>query len=285
MTITPTTLTRAAGRRRRRRRSDLHRRPDQPPARRRHLRHHDRVGGPQLPEGADGRPGPGRHHRHVPPPGEADRRAGPDRLRGVQRRLPRSSWAPPSSPRTSSRRWPTPTPATSTTSSPRRPAAPPAATSGCWEPSSRCRASPTWPAACVFGIALFRARVLARWAAALLAVGGVVSVALAVMPDAFYRFLAFPNGIAMIALGYSLWRVRAHRHRRTCRPLSTARASPRRVSNDHAHRSPTPGRRRQRRPGGRDRSSWRVPVALVVLSLIPVVSGSLGWSRSPAGRS
>lgn len=59
----------------------------------------------------------------------------------------------------------------------------------------------------LFGIALYRARVLARWAAALLAVGGVVSVALAVMPDAFYRFLAFPNGIAMIALGYSLWQV------------------------------------------------------------------------------
>ena len=59
----------------------------------------------------------------------------------------------------------------------------------------------------LFGIALYRARVLTRWAAALLAVGGVVSAALAVMPDAFYRFLAFPNGIAMIALGYSLWMV------------------------------------------------------------------------------
>jgi hypothetical protein len=58
----------------------------------------------------------------------------------------------------------------------------------------------------IFGIALFRARVLARWAAVLLAVGGLVSAALAVMPDAFYRFLAVPNGIAMIALGYSLWR-------------------------------------------------------------------------------
>lgn len=58
----------------------------------------------------------------------------------------------------------------------------------------------------VFGIALFRARVLARWAAVLLAVGGLVSLALSVMPDAFYRLLAFPNGIAMIALGYSLWR-------------------------------------------------------------------------------
>ncbi len=58
----------------------------------------------------------------------------------------------------------------------------------------------------VFGIALFRARVLVRWAAVLLALGGLVSVALTVMPDAFYRFLAFPNAVAMVALGYSLWR-------------------------------------------------------------------------------
>ena len=57
----------------------------------------------------------------------------------------------------------------------------------------------------LFGIALFRARVLARWATALLAVGGAVSAALSVMPDAFYRLLAFPNGIAMIGLGVSLW--------------------------------------------------------------------------------
>lgn len=57
----------------------------------------------------------------------------------------------------------------------------------------------------VFGIALFRARVLARWASLLLAVGGVVTVALSLMPDAFYRLLAFPNGIAMIGLGVSLW--------------------------------------------------------------------------------
>lgn len=58
----------------------------------------------------------------------------------------------------------------------------------------------------LFGIALYRARVLTRWASALLAVSGVISAALAVMPDAFYRLLAFPNAIAMIALGFSLWR-------------------------------------------------------------------------------
>ncbi|MBO4206514.1 hypothetical protein [Micromonospora echinofusca] len=57
----------------------------------------------------------------------------------------------------------------------------------------------------VFGIALYRAGVLARWAAVLLALGGVVTVVLSVLPDAFYRLLALPNGLAMIALGYSLW--------------------------------------------------------------------------------
>ena len=57
----------------------------------------------------------------------------------------------------------------------------------------------------LFGIALYRAHVLSRWAAALLAVGGIASAVLHAMPDAFYRFLAFPNGIAMIALGWSLW--------------------------------------------------------------------------------
>jgi hypothetical protein len=57
----------------------------------------------------------------------------------------------------------------------------------------------------IFGIALYRARVLARWAAALLAVASVLTVTLPVLPDALYRFLAFPNAIAMIGLGYSLW--------------------------------------------------------------------------------
>lgn len=57
----------------------------------------------------------------------------------------------------------------------------------------------------IFGVALYRARVLARWAAALLAVASLLTVTLAVLPDAFYRFLAFPNSIAMIGLGYSLW--------------------------------------------------------------------------------
>ncbi len=75
----------------------------------------------------------------------------------------------------------------------------------------------------VFGIALYRAHVLARWAAAFLAVGSVATAALVVLPDAFYRFLAFPNGIAMVGLGYSLWRTA----RTETAPLPTAVDSPR----------------------------------------------------------
>jgi hypothetical protein len=58
----------------------------------------------------------------------------------------------------------------------------------------------------VFGIALFRARVLARWAAALLAVGTVATASLAVLPESFNRPMAVPTGVALIGLGVSLWR-------------------------------------------------------------------------------
>lgn len=58
----------------------------------------------------------------------------------------------------------------------------------------------------LFGIALFRTRVLARWAAALLAVSTAGTAALAVLPSSFSRPFAVPEGIALIALGWSLWR-------------------------------------------------------------------------------
>lgn len=58
----------------------------------------------------------------------------------------------------------------------------------------------------IFGIALFRARVLARWAALLLAVSTVATAALAILPESFNRPLAVPEGVALIALGVSLWR-------------------------------------------------------------------------------
>ncbi|QIX27588.1 hypothetical protein ncot_13985 [Nocardioides sp. JQ2195] len=58
----------------------------------------------------------------------------------------------------------------------------------------------------MFGIALFRAGVLARWASALLAVATVGTASLAVLPEAFNRPMAVPTGIALIGLGVSLWR-------------------------------------------------------------------------------
>jgi hypothetical protein len=61
-----------------------------------------------------------------------------------------------------------------------------------------------------FGIALFRAGVLARWAGILLAVSTVGTAALAVLPASFDRPMAVPEGIALIALGVSLWRDQRH---------------------------------------------------------------------------
>jgi hypothetical protein len=58
----------------------------------------------------------------------------------------------------------------------------------------------------IFGIALFRANVLARWAAALLAVGTVATIAIPLLPQINERLFAIPTGVALIGLGYSLWR-------------------------------------------------------------------------------
>lgn len=58
----------------------------------------------------------------------------------------------------------------------------------------------------LFGISLFRARILSRWAAALFAYGTVSALALAVLPDSLSRPFAIPTGVALIGLGISLWR-------------------------------------------------------------------------------
>ena len=58
----------------------------------------------------------------------------------------------------------------------------------------------------LFGIALFRANILARWAAALLAVGAVATLAIPLVPQVNFRLFAIPTGVALVALGYSLWR-------------------------------------------------------------------------------
>ena len=57
----------------------------------------------------------------------------------------------------------------------------------------------------VLGIAVYRAGILHRGAAALLAVGSVGAVAAAVLPHAVGRYAAVPVGMAMVWLGWSLW--------------------------------------------------------------------------------
>jgi len=73
----------------------------------------------------------------------------------------------------------------------------------------------------LFGIALFRAGVLARWAAALLAYGTTSALALAMLPESFNRPFAAPTGVALIGLGVSLWRDQ-HRHAETVDAPMTA---------------------------------------------------------------
>lgn len=77
----------------------------------------------------------------------------------------------------------------------------------------------------LFGVALFRTRVLPRWAAALLAVSTAATAALAVLPESFNRPLAVPEGIALIALGVSLWRNPRDSHQPTP-ATSSANAMP-----------------------------------------------------------
>jgi hypothetical protein len=58
----------------------------------------------------------------------------------------------------------------------------------------------------LFGVATFRAGVLPRWAAGLLAVGTVLPVlGAALVPHPFDRIFAVPVGVALASLGYALW--------------------------------------------------------------------------------
>jgi hypothetical protein len=57
----------------------------------------------------------------------------------------------------------------------------------------------------VFGIAVYRAGILQRGAAVLLAAGTVLSLSAAVLPHAVGRYAAVPVGLAMVWLGWSLW--------------------------------------------------------------------------------
>ena len=58
----------------------------------------------------------------------------------------------------------------------------------------------------LFGIALYRARVLPRWASLLLASGTFAALATTILPHSLDRLAAFPVGVALVGLGSALFR-------------------------------------------------------------------------------
>ncbi|HEX8681384.1 MAG TPA: hypothetical protein VF707_03660 [Ardenticatenaceae bacterium] len=69
----------------------------------------------------------------------------------------------------------------------------------------------------LFGIALFRARILPRWAAGLLAFSGPLAfIMVALLPHQLERLAAVPMGFALAWLGYALW---SERREHTPEPL------------------------------------------------------------------
>ena len=62
----------------------------------------------------------------------------------------------------------------------------------------------------LFGISLFRSRLVSRWASALFAYSTIAVLALKFLPESFSRPFAVPTGIALIGLGLSLWRDQRH---------------------------------------------------------------------------
>jgi hypothetical protein len=57
----------------------------------------------------------------------------------------------------------------------------------------------------LFGIAIFRARILPRAAAVLLAISGPLAAVMSLLPHQFARFAAVPMGISLIWLGFALF--------------------------------------------------------------------------------
>ena len=136
----------------------------------------------------------------------------------------------------------------------------------------------------IFGIALFRTGVLARWAAVLLAVSTVGTAALAVLPESFDRPFAVPEGIALIGLGISLWRDPASDRDRTATAAATRSSSPQ--SDDHRSRLDRRTIRPTRRAAGRPVSGLAGPGRAGRAVRHPARGRHrCGWSSSPAAPS
>ena len=91
------------------------------------------------------------------------------------------------------------------------------------QPFSRPRGFTFIGGGLLFGIALFRASILARWAAAVLAAGSVATIAIPLLPQVNQRLFAIPTGVALIGLGYSLWR---EQRTPAARPVPSSVGSP-----------------------------------------------------------
>ena len=74
----------------------------------------------------------------------------------------------------------------------------------------------------LFGIATFRARILSRWAAGLLACSGPLAIIMSLLPHQIARLAAMPMGFALAWLGYALW---SERREQAAEPIP-GRASP-----------------------------------------------------------
>ncbi len=124
----------------------------------------------------------------------------------------------------------------------------------------------------IFGIALFRANILARWAAAVLAGGTLATIAIPLLPQINERLFALPTGVALIGLGYSLWR-----EQRTAAGRSVSKVVRSPLDPAGAKWSCTLHRRRKLRAGGcrspSSPSSWSPPLPALC-----------GWSSCPAVR-
>ena len=78
----------------------------------------------------------------------------------------------------------------------------------------------------LFGIAIFRARILSRWAAILLALSGPVAAVMSQLGHPIDRVAAVPMGIALAWLGYSLWSERRAPAAQPVADVSSPRLNP-----------------------------------------------------------
>lgn len=78
----------------------------------------------------------------------------------------------------------------------------------------------------LFGIALYRSRLVSRWASALFAASTISVLALTALPESFSRPFAVPTGVALIGLGVSLWRDQRNPGRTVDSPAAAQLAVP-----------------------------------------------------------